>query len=185
MMEGTFESEKLIHSFIPNNVPAPLAWGSYKSIPNMHFYMCEFVEMTDDLPDPAKFGAVLASLHNKSMGRSPNGMYGFPLTTHLAFVPNDNSWAPTWTEWFSKAMERMFEEEERSHGVDEELNTLKAALFDKVIPRLLKPMETGGNSIQPSLCHSDVWPGNVKPDVDTDEVMFFDSCAFWGHHECG
>jgi protein-ribulosamine 3-kinase len=184
MMECIFESEKMIHSFIPENFPAPLVWGSYKSIPNMHFYICAFVEMTDDLPDGAKFGAVLASLHNNSMGKSPKGMYVLPLTTHLAFIPNDNSWASTWTEWFSNAMSRMFEEEERFHGVNDELNVLKAALFDNVIPCLLMPMETGGNSIQPSLCHSDVWPGNMKPDIDTDEVMFFDSCAFWGHHEC-
>ena len=184
MMEGTFESEKIVHSFVPSHVPAPLAWGTYKSIPNMHFYMCEYVDMTDDLPEPAKFGKALANLHKNSMGKSPNGKYGFPLTTHLAFVPNDNAWTETWTEWFTHAMKRMFQEEERAHGVDEELNRLKTAIFDKVIPRLLKSMETGGNSIQPCLCHSDIWPGNVKPDADTDEVMMFDSCAFWGHHEC-
>lgn len=81
-------------------------------------------------------------------------------------------------------MRKMLEEEERSHGADEELNQLKAALFEKVIPRLLRPMETGGNRIEPSLCHSVVRPGNVKPGAKTGEVIMFDSCAFWGHHEC-
>lgn len=184
MMEGTFESENTVHFFIPDNVPTPQAWGSYKSIPNMHFYICEYLEMTDDLPDPARFGQVLAKLHNNSMGKSPTGKYGFHLNTHLAFVPNNNTWTDTWTEWFTNAMKKMFDEEERSHGVDEELNQLKLAMYEKVIPRLLRPMETGENFIEPCLCHSDVWPGNVKPDAATDEVMMFDSCAFWGHHEC-
>ncbi|KAK8003743.1 hypothetical protein PG989_003462 [Apiospora arundinis] len=80
-------------------------------------------------------------------------------------------------------MRKMLEEEERSHGQDAELDRLKEALFAKAIPRLLRPMETGGNRIEPCLCHSDVWPGNVKPNADDDEVMMFESCAFWGHHE--
>ncbi|KAK8034977.1 hypothetical protein PG993_009972 [Apiospora rasikravindrae] len=183
MMEGTYVSEKLIHSFIPEHVPAPLAFGSYESIPNMHYYICDYVDMTDDLPDPAKFGQTLAKLHLNSMEKSPTGQYGFPLTTHLAFVPNDNTWTDTWTVWFSNAMRKMLEEEERSHGQDDELDRLKESLFAKVIPRLLRPMETGANRIEPCLCHSDVWPGNVKPSVDDDQVMMFDSCAFWGHHE--
>ncbi|KAK8065604.1 hypothetical protein PG997_012351 [Apiospora hydei] len=171
MMEGTYISEKLIHSFIPEHVPAPLAFGSYESIPNMHYYICDYIDMTDDLPDPARFGQTLSKLHLNSMGKSPTGQYGFPLTTHLAFVPNDNTWTDTWTEWFSNAMRKMLEEEERSHGQDDELDRLKEALFTKVIPRLLRPMETGGNRIEPCLCHSDVWPGNVKPSVDDEEEL--------------
>ncbi|KAI0025980.1 Fructosamine/Ketosamine-3-kinase [Xylariomycetidae sp. FL0641] len=183
MMEGTYESEKLVHVFIPEHVPEPLAWGTYKSMPDMHFYMCDFVPMSDDLPDPAKFGSTLAQLHLNSMGKSPTGQYGFHTTTHLAFVPNDNSWTSTWTEWFANAMGRMFREEEKSHGTDEELDHLKKGLLEKVVPRLLRPLETGGRRIQPSLCHSDVWPGNVKPRTEDGKVMMFDSCAFWGHYE--
>ncbi|KAI1876829.1 uncharacterized protein JN550_000901 [Neoarthrinium moseri] len=183
MMKGAFESESLVYSFIPDHVPKPVAWGTYKSKPNMHFYLCHFQDMTDDLPDPARFGAMLARLHRRSMGKSPAGRYGFHAPTHLAFIPNDNSWADTWTEWFSGAMLRMFTEEEKSQGHDEELDLLKTALLDKVIPRLLRPMETGGHAIQPCLCHSDVWPGNVKRDAADGKIVFFDSCGFWGHHE--
>ncbi|KAK7998765.1 hypothetical protein PG991_014440 [Apiospora marii] len=170
MMEGTYISEKLIHSFVPEHVPAPLAFGSYESIPNMHYYICDYVDMTDDLPDPVRFGQALAKLHLNSMGKSPTGQYGFPVTTHLAFVPNDNTWTGTWTEWFANAMRKMLEEEERSHGQDDELDRLKDSLFAKVIPRLLRPMETGGNRIEPCLCHSDVWPGNVKPNADDEDA---------------
>ncbi|KAB5518255.1 hypothetical protein GE09DRAFT_1179087 [Coniochaeta sp. 2T2.1] len=177
MMKGTIESEKAVHALIPDNVPTPLAWGTYRSKPDMHFYMCDFVEMSDDLPGAGKFGAVLASPHKRSMGKSPNGMYGFPVTTHLAYVLL-GTWTNTWTDWYSNAMKRMFEEEERSQGHDRELDELQSSLLGNVIPGLLGALETDGNHIQPCLCHSDVWPGNVKPHAQTGEVMLFDSCAF-------
>ncbi|KAI4280194.1 MAG: hypothetical protein L6R38_004637 [Xanthoria sp. 2 TBL-2021] len=183
MMRGAFESEKTLHFFAPNNVPKPLAWGTYKNEPDKHFYMCDFYDMTDDLPDIQKFCAVVARIHLDSMGKSPDNRYGFSVTTHLAYVGNDNSWSDSWEEWYAKALKRMLEEEEKSHGPDEELAILTKAMFEKVVPRLLRPLETGGRQIQPCLIHSDLWPGNVKPDAVTDEPIIFDACAFWGHNE--
>ncbi|KAL8655999.1 MAG: hypothetical protein Q9210_000535 [Variospora velana] len=156
-MRGTFESEKTLHSFAPHTVPQPLAWGTYKDEPDGHFYMCDFFDPTDDLPDIFKFCAVVAQIHLDSMGKAPNGQFGFPVTTHLA------------------ALKRMLVEEEKSHGPDDELKVLTNAVFDNVIPRLLRPLETGGRHIKPCLVHSDLWPGNVKPDAETDEPTIFDS----------
>ncbi|KAL9601744.1 MAG: hypothetical protein Q9179_002766, partial [Wetmoreana sp. 5 TL-2023] len=116
------------------------------------------------------------------MGRSPNDKYGFHKTTHLA-VDNDNSWDDSWEHWYAKVLKRMLKEEERSHGPDEDLKLLTAVMFQKVVPRLLRPLETGDRQIKPCLIHSDLWPGNVKPDAVTDEPIIFDSCAFWGHNE--
>ncbi|KAL8787817.1 MAG: hypothetical protein Q9213_002004 [Squamulea squamosa] len=166
-MRGTFESEETLHAFAPNNVPKPLAWGTYKDEPDRHFYICDFYDLTDDLPDIQKFCALVAKIHLNSMGKSPVSKYGFPVTTHLAYVDNDNSWSDSWEEWYARALKRMLEEEEKSHGPDEELARLTAAIFEKVIPRLLRPLETG----------------NMKPDALTDEPIIFDSCAFWGHNE--
>ncbi|KAI4105002.1 MAG: hypothetical protein LQ339_003619 [Xanthoria mediterranea] len=182
-MRGTFESEKTLYSFAPNNVPKPLAWGTYKKEPDKHFYMCDFYDMTDDLQNIQKFCATVAQIHNDSMGKSPNNKYGFQITTHLAYVANDNSWSDSWEVWYTRALKKMLDEEEKSHGFDEELSLLTTAMFEKVIPRLLRPLETGGHQIQPCLIHSDLWPGNVKPDAETNEPMIFDSCAFWGHNE--
>ncbi|KAL8810827.1 MAG: hypothetical protein Q9200_002274 [Gallowayella weberi] len=58
------------------------------------------------------------------MGKSPLGKYGFQITTHLAYVDNDNSWSDSWEHWYARALKRMLEEEEeRSHGPDDELAT--------------------------------------------------------------
>lgn len=184
MMLGTFESEKMMHTYAPDNVPEPIAWGTYMSIPDTHFYICVFRDMVDDLPSVSKLGALVSKIHLDSMGRSPNGKFGFHVTTHLANVPNDNTWCESWEEWFTNAMKRMIQAEENSHGHDEKLKELTHALLTKVIPRLLRPLETGGREIRPCLIHSDLWPGNVKLDAETDQLLIFDSCAYWGHNEC-
>lgn len=183
MMHGTFESEKMMHTYAPDNVPKPIAWGTYMSMPDTHFYICVFRDMVDDLPGVSKLGALVSKLHLDSMGKSPGGKYGFHVTTHLANVPNDNTWCDTWEEWFTNAMRQMIQAEEKSHGPDDKLKELTDALFAKVIPRLLRPLETGGREIQPCLIHSDLWPGNVKLDAETDQLLIFDSCAYWGHNE--
>jgi protein-ribulosamine 3-kinase len=57
-------------------------------------------------------------------------------------------------------------------------------LFDKVIPRLLRPLESEGRSVKPSLVHGDFWYGNSGIDVDADEPLIFDACCFYAHNEC-
>jgi hypothetical protein len=44
-------------------------------------------------------------------------------------------------------------------GIDDELIRLK---LRKVVPGLLKTLETGGRRIEPCFCRSDMCPGNVK-----------------------
>lgn len=74
--------------------------------------------------------------------------------------------------------------EERA-GPCVELNELLPDLFDKVIPRLLRPLETNGRKLKPSLVHGDLWCGNVGViDGDTGQAIVFDPSSFWAHNEC-
>lgn len=50
MMEGTFAAEQALYNAIPQHVPKPLAWGAYCTQPDTYFYICEFIEMLDDVP---------------------------------------------------------------------------------------------------------------------------------------
>ena len=54
--------------------------------------------------------------------------------------------------------------------------------MSKVLPRYLGPLETDGRSIQPCLCHTDLWPGNVKLRADASAIVF-DANALWAHSE--
>ncbi|KAK1772834.1 Fructosamine kinase-domain-containing protein [Phialemonium atrogriseum] len=183
MMKGSYEAESALHDAIPGYVPRPVAWGTYSADPQTHFYMCEFVDMLDDVPSARQWGSAVAALHLGSMGNSPDGRFGFQTTTHLANVPVDNTWSRSWEECWTRQMKSLFDEDERRHGPDEEFAKLKAAFLAEVIPRYLRPLETNGRSIQPCLIHSDLWPGNVKPRVDSTDVCLFDPCAYWGHNE--
>ena len=184
MMLGTFASEKAFYEYAPHNIPKPIAWGNYKSNEDMWFYLAEYHDMVDEVPDPQQFVSIIVKIHQESVGKSPTGKFGFDVPTHLANIPSDNGWEDTWEKFFTKAMKRMLQLEELSHGKDdEEFEELKEKLLTKVIPRLLRPLESGGRKVTPCLVHSDLWPGNCMPDADTDEIMIFDSCAYWGHNE--
>ncbi len=83
-------------------------------------------------------------------------------------------------------MKQMLEWEMKAHvgdDTDQEMEDLSKKLIGLVVPRLLRPMETGGRSIIPVLVHGDLWPGNVKHDASTGRVMIYDSGACWGHNE--
>jgi protein-ribulosamine 3-kinase len=183
MMYGAFQSDSAYSSYAPDNMPKPIGFGEFKDEPGSWFYVCEFHDMLDEVPDVSELVDIVAKVHRASMGNSPTGKFGFDAPTHLANIPNDNTWQDTWEAFFTQLMQSMYEHEKLTQGEDEELDGLFDALCKKVIPRLLRPLESGGRSIKPCLIHSDLWPGNCMPDADTGNLMLFDSCAFWGHNE--
>ncbi|KAK4675159.1 hypothetical protein QC764_500770 [Podospora pseudoanserina] len=65
----------------------------------------------------------------------------------------------------------------------EEEAKLKEDFVPKVLPRYLRPLESGGRSIDPALCHTDLWPGNVKYRLDNEPPLVFDVNALWAHSE--
>lgn len=52
MMEGTWEAENALYKAVPNYAPQPVGWGTYQNDPDTHFYLCEFIDMDDDLSGP-------------------------------------------------------------------------------------------------------------------------------------
>ena len=182
-MRGEFASQEAMYRYIPNMVPKPIISGQYASDPKMYFYLCEFVEMTEEIPRPPKFCARLASLHLQSMEDSP-GKYGYDFNTTQGNIPLDNTWHDSWADFFANAMEHMIKQEAATQGSSQEIEKLKPALINKVIPRLLRPLETGEERIKPCLVHGDLWHGNTSVSVESGEPYVFDSCVLWAHNEC-
>ena len=181
MVSGEYVSMTSLHDTLPTFTPVPIAWGTYAADANVHFFLCGFVHMTDDLPDIPLFAESLAELHKR--GLSPNGKYGFSVPTLQGTVPQYTDWCDTWEEFFSNSMRLVMENEERSQGSDPEVRQLCEATLSKVVPRLLRPMETGGRKIQPRLVHGDIWDGNVSTDVATDTPVIFDGTCIYAHNE--
>ncbi|KAF2105812.1 Fructosamine kinase-domain-containing protein [Lophiotrema nucula] len=183
MSRGEFEGMSALAKVVPEGVPMPVAWGTYKSNTDTHFYLADFVDMLEDLPDVQKFCSMLAKLHRDSMALSPNGKFGFPVTTYEGTMYQDVTWCDTWEESFALHMKAFVDQERQVHGSDPELEALVVPMFERVIPRLLRPLHMNGRSIKPALVHGDVWYGNIATIAENGEPIMFDPSVFWGHNE--
>ncbi|KAH8810735.1 Fructosamine kinase-domain-containing protein [Xylogone sp. PMI_703] len=183
MIEGEYESIAAIHAVKPGFCPKPRAWGTFKSNPDLHFLLSDFVEMDQEIPEKDIFTTMLADFHLASRALSPNGKFGFHCTTYNGNLAQDNTWTDTWEEYYKNNIIHMLQLEEEARGPSDELRELSRQLLERVIPRLLRPLETDPNTLKPCLIHGDLWYGNTAIDLDTGKPITFDAAAFWGHHE--
>lgn len=137
--------------------------------------------MTEELPEVESFTSSVARLHRNSLVNS-SGKFGFHVTTYMGPLPQDNTWCDTWEEYFKRGMIRMLDLERNVQGPSQALEDLTRQLFEKVIPRLLRPLATL-QSIKPVLIHGDLWYGNCCTDNATGKPIVFDACVFWAHNE--
>ena len=171
-----------LHKTSPTLCPKPIAFGTYVSTPDVWFYLSEFVDMVDEAPSSDEFAQTIAELHKH--GVDPDGMFGWP---HPVFSGTSAQIFPlskSWEETFSRGIQQTFALETASQGHDDELSRLETALVEKVIPRLLRPLQTEGRNIMPTLVHGDLWDGNVALDADTGDAIIFDPTAMYAHNEC-
>jgi protein-ribulosamine 3-kinase len=182
MALGEFESQKALSQYVPDNAVIPLAYGTMELDSSKSFFLTTFRELNDNkCPDENEVAAVLSALHRSSS--SPTGKFGFHVQTFNGWAPMVNGWYDTWEEYFSRQLRSDFEWTENIRGPDAEFNEVAGEFFSKVIPRLLRPLQTEGRSIRPVLLHGDVYSGNMKLDIDTSKVILFDSCCCYGHNE--
>lgn len=187
MVKGELESMRALYQLSPNFVPRPIGCGTYESAPDNHFFLCDFVDMADELPEVVDFCEKLADLHRRSIALGPEGHegeFGFHVTTYNGRLPQDNTWNESWEAFYIRGIKHMFALEESVHGPSPEIQSLLPALYEKVIPRLLRPLETEGRILKPCLVHGDLWDSNVAVHVETGQPFIFDSSAFWAHNEC-
>lgn len=182
MALGEYEGCKALYKALPDNVPRPVATGVLAGDPTKHFYLAEFRHMSDEMPRTPELVAVVAKLHQST--ESPNGKFGFHVTTCGGNYPVDTSWCDTWEEFFTRIMKHTMEKERLIHGPNDELDRLSPMILQRVIPRLLRPMESGGRKLRPVLIHGDLWHGNVAIGDGTNAPVLYDPCAFYAHNEC-
>ncbi|KAK8123157.1 hypothetical protein PG984_011827 [Apiospora sp. TS-2023a] len=181
MMSSEYHCMKKINAIMPDLVPKTIAWGSYSNIPDVHFFLADFRPMTGELPDIESFTAKMAELHRSAT--SPDGKFGFDVTTFHGETPIEHGWSDSWEDYFTRTTKVLFVLEQEAQGPNEEIRELMVPFFGKVIPRLLRPLETGGRSIRPSLIHGDMWHGNASTDSETNMPIIFDAASFYAHNE--
>lgn len=135
ILRGEYHGAKAIHKFTPEGIPRPVAWGTYTSDPNTHFYLCEFMDMKSEPPDIRKFSSMLAKLHQDSKA-SPDspGRFGFHVMTHEGSMYQDVTWCTNWEEFFRRRLQSFVDQELVAQGPSEELDEILPRLMDKVIP---------------------------------------------------
>lgn len=81
-------------------------------------------------------------------------------------------------------MQQMMAIKEESQGPDVKSEVLFGQINSKVIPRLLRPLETGGRQIEQRLVHGDLYSGNVSVDAATSGPILYDAACLYTHNEC-
>ncbi|KAK8030711.1 hypothetical protein PG990_000445 [Apiospora arundinis] len=69
------------------------------------------------------------------------------------------------------------------NGPDKELAELRRTVTERIVPRLLRPMESGGRRVVPRLIHGDLWEGNAGTDRATAIPKIFDACSWYARNE--
>lgn len=189
MAESEFRCSELLYRFAaPGMVPRPLGWGTFETEPALSFYMCEFVELIDErFPAPAQIAPLLAEMHLKSQADAENpGKFGFGSVTCAGPIEQRNDWNASWEVFFAAKLRDLLDMDEGVHGSCTEYEALRPALFDKVIPRLLRPLQSQGRTITPVFCHGDLWHCNsalrAHP-ASSSPLVIFDPASFWAHNE--
>jgi fructosamine-3-kinase len=156
MLRGEYEGMLAIYNTLPNFAPKPLAWGEYRDTPTTYFFICEFIDMLEgNLPDAGDFCKNLAELHKNSV--SPTGKFGFHVVTCNGTTPQKVDWEESWEIFFANGLRHMLELDFEVNGTQPELVSAINPIFDRVIPRLLGPLQQGSNPIRPALLHGDMW----------------------------
>jgi protein-ribulosamine 3-kinase len=184
LVHGEFEAAKALYAVASHFLPRPIGAGTYNSNPKIHFNLSEYVDMIEKVPDMQSFCASLAKMHRDSIPYSPRGQFGFHVVTYNGNKARDVTWCDTWEEMFSNSVRMRVQQERAAQGPSPELEELLPALYDKVIPRLLRPLHIGDNKIKPVLVHGDVWYGNLATNASTNEPVVFDPATIWAHNEC-
>ncbi|KAI0965500.1 Fructosamine kinase-domain-containing protein [Xylaria arbuscula] len=178
---GEFRAMSEIYSTMPTIAPKPRGYGEFQNNKGTHFFMCDFLNITHDLPDPEHLGKTLAELHHKS--QSPNGKFGFHCTTFDGEKPLNTTWDSSWTRFFARLINEVYKLEKGVNGHWQPLEDVMQITLSKLIPRLLDPLTAEGRAIKPCLIHGDLWESNIGTDKETNAIYIYDACSYYAHHE--
>ncbi|KAI0156850.1 Fructosamine kinase-domain-containing protein [Xylariaceae sp. FL1272] len=180
-VHGEFEAMSEIYNTMPAIAPTPRGYGECENMKGMYFFVCDFLNITHNLPDPMRLGKKLAALHHKS--QSPNGQFGFHCVTFDGEKPLNTTWDSSWTRFFTRLINNVYALEKQVNGHWQPLEDVMQIASSQLIPRLLNPLIAEGRTIKPCLIHGDLWESNIGTDIETGDIYIYDACAYYAHHE--
>jgi protein-ribulosamine 3-kinase len=182
LLKGEYNSMSELYKWMPDFVPKPHAWGKCSiGEPTTYFFLQQFIDMSDRVPEPDQLCRQLAKLHRTSI--SPTGKFGFHVTTCQGFQPQMVAWENTWTKFFAKLLQHVADVDFNINGNWKELAALEQRVFDGVIPRLIGILEREGRTVRPCLIHGDLWEGNTGTSYEDGKIRVYDAAALYAHNE--
>lgn len=143
MLLGDFTSLTTIDSAVPGLVPKVAGWGKYNTgSPDIYFLLEDFLDIDNCAPEPIQFTTRLAELHHNTA--SPNGMFGFHVTTCDGKLPHTVAWEESWAVFFARLLRGVLKLDTETNGVWPEMEAAANQVVDKVIPRLLGALQSDG-----------------------------------------
>lgn len=186
ILNGEYESAKIINQLTPGLIPEPIGCGKYKKEePPTYFYLSEFIHMdTNSPPDPDQLGSKLAELHRKSQtSQQASERFGFHVTTCDGSMPHNVEWKDTWPLFFAQLLRGICKIDMEVNGPWPKFERATKQVINEVVPRLLSNLTEGGQPIKPSLLHGDLWEPNLGRRLYTGELIMFDTSSYWAHNE--
>jgi len=182
MLEGEFHSMTALYKTAPNFVPKPHAWGQLDvSNPDTFYFLCDFIEMTSQIPEATQLCTKLVQLHQAS--ESPTGQFGFHINTCQGSLPQQTSWNPSWQQYYIQMFNGSMQLNRDINGPWKNLEQCAERLVKHVVPLILGPLEENGRKVKPTLVHGDLWDGNMGTDFRTGEIYVFDASVYYAHNE--
>lgn len=94
------------------------------------------------------------------------------------------AWTESWEVFFTEYIKALMVIIGTAQEADQEFRNLFEMVLEKVVPRLLRPLETGGRRIWPCLVHGDLYAGNVSVDEENLEPILYDAACLYALNEC-
>ncbi|KAK4238065.1 protein-ribulosamine 3-kinase, chloroplastic [Achaetomium macrosporum] len=185
MLEGEYESFKMIYQTTPDFIPKPIGSGKYRiKKETYYFYMTEFVDMdVKAAPDPAEFSRRLAIMHKLS--KSPTGKFGFHIPTcdGSGDRPHVVDWQDSWAVFYRNLFLGVCRLDLKRNGPWPKYERAIEQVAYKVIPRLLEPLQANGRELKPCLIHGNLYEGNLGISMKTGLTLIFDASSYFAHNE--
>ena len=182
MLEGEFNSMCELYKTAPGFVPKPYTWGKLNvSNPDTYFLLCDFIEMTNQNPDPVQLCSKLVGMHQASI--SPTTMFGFHVNTCQGNLAQQTAWNPSWVAYYIQLVRGAMQLNTEVNGQWRNLEQCVDRLISHIVPQVLGPLESEGRVVKPCLIHGDLWDGNIGTDFETGEIYVFDASVHYAHNE--
>jgi fructosamine-3-kinase len=181
MAEAEYEGQVAISLLIPDNASKPISWGYFQDDKTKSWFLTSFRDLKVETPPLLDFLPIVKKMHQES--QSPTGKFGFHVVSFYGPPPMTVDWTDSWEHFWTREFRSGIRYTQRMRGTRPDLVEVSEQFIAKVVPRLLRPLQTGGRNIKPSLCHGDLWDGNIQIDKNTGQPLIFDPCPFYGHAE--